>query len=341
MFEFAVNMTAEMLMDDLHISEQMARYLAEDVALPALFAGLQMTYELTKPYTPDRFDDEIHGLADGSGLPQKLILWVNMLPEFFKASCTMMGAWGASIPQGNELFQLRALDWVVNGPFNDYPLLTVYHPDPVQVPGAVPFSTYGYPGFVGTLTGYSSTPIGLSEKLAGFPNGTHRAGYPWHYLMRDILEFDKDIEEGYYRMYNANRTCDIWIGIGDTTMREFRMVAYGYHYLVMYDDTNCPTDANRPRFPGVVYNDPHPGSPCLGNLVNASYGSIDAQQIIQMTAADDTGYTHVAVYDYLRNYVYLAHASSVESPPVIIASLRPYVRVDMNQLWLEQLPNHF
>lgn len=36
------------------------------------------------------------------------------------------GAWGKATPDGN-LMQLRALDWDVEGPFQNYPQITVYH----------------------------------------------------------------------------------------------------------------------------------------------------------------------------------------------------------------------
>ena len=38
------------------------------------------------------------------------------------------GAWGSATTGGKTL-QLRALDWDVDGPFKNYPQITVYHPN--------------------------------------------------------------------------------------------------------------------------------------------------------------------------------------------------------------------
>lgn len=46
-----------------------------------------------------------------------------------------------------------------------FPLITVYHP---TEKGSVPFSNIAWPGFVGSLTGYSSAGIGISERLFKF-----------------------------------------------------------------------------------------------------------------------------------------------------------------------------
>ena len=335
-FEYGWNMSVEFLMEKLKMSEKTAKIITETVILPIFMEGLEMTYERTKAFTPQRFMDEIQGIADASIVPAHVIMLINQIPEFLKATCSMIGAWGPSIAPGTALFQLRALDWAINGPFNDYPLFTVFHPDPVQVPGSMPFSTFGYPGFVGALTGYSSAPVGISEKedaWFGF-NGTSTKGYPWHYVLRDILEFDKDMEAAYKRMFNANKTCSIWVGMADYVIKQFRMVAYGYDYLEVYNDQDSPI---QPRFPGVVYNDPH-GYTCMADLISNVYGNIDANAIINITAADNTGFTHVAIYDFLTNYVYLAHTSSEKTPPIVIASLRPYCRVDMNSMWAEPMP---
>ncbi len=339
LFEYAVNLTETWLIQQLHMKPELAKLLAETVGLKAWMDGLKMTYDATIPYTPQHFTDEIQGLSDASGFSQNLITLVNQIPELIKATCSMFGGWGPAIPQGNTVLQLRALDWQTDGPFNDFPLLTVFHPDHVQVPGSTPFATFGYPGFVGAITGFSSTPIGISEIGTNPLNGTDAIkGYPFPYVLRDILEFDDDVEMAYSRMYNANRTCAIWVGVADLQMNQFRMFAYGHDYLVTYDDTNCPSNNYNPRFTGVIYNFQHSNNYCVSTLIQQNYGNIDYLKLLNMTAADKTGTTQVAIYDYTNNYMYLSHASSAKTPPIVIASLRPLYRVDMNQMWAETAP---
>ncbi len=79
-----------------------------------------LTAELTAPYTPQYFFEEVptysqlsleslshllsqlQGLADAvndTGVTYKQLLQVQMFPELIKASCTMFGAWGPAIAQ--------------------------------------------------------------------------------------------------------------------------------------------------------------------------------------------------------------------------------------------------
>jgi hypothetical protein len=72
----------------------------------------------------------MQGLADGSGLPFDTVVQIHMIPEAVKAHCSMVGAWGAAISNtSGSLYQLRALDWSTDGPFQQYPQVTVYHPE--------------------------------------------------------------------------------------------------------------------------------------------------------------------------------------------------------------------
>ncbi len=120
----------------------------------------------------------------------------------------MMGAWGPAIAntQGS-LFQLRfhlfsfliyhrALDWSTDGPFQKYPTIIVYHPT-----NGHNFSIVTFAGFIGAITGYSSAPIGLSQKVWINYNGSSiRSGIPFHFLLRDILQFDSDTDSALSRI---------------------------------------------------------------------------------------------------------------------------------------------
>lgn len=104
---------------------------------------------------------------------------------------------------------MRALDWETEGPFQDVPVLYVYHPDASAVPGAMPFASFSYPGFVGAITGMSSSQVAISEiswTWADYGGKIASRGYPFHYLLRDILEFDIDKSAALTRIYNAGNT---------------------------------------------------------------------------------------------------------------------------------------
>lgn len=83
-----------------------------------LYKGLlTANYVVTRKYTPKRFMDELAGLAAGSGLTINELIQLNMIPEYTRAGCSILGAWGKATADG-AMIHLRALDWDVNNPMN-------------------------------------------------------------------------------------------------------------------------------------------------------------------------------------------------------------------------------
>jgi len=124
---------------------------------------LNLNWLITKPYTPARWDQELQGLADGSGIPVQIFRQINLVGEMLKASCSILGAYGKATLSGKTV-HLRALDWEEHAPQNKYPQVTIYHP---TEEGSVPFANIAWPGYIGTLTGYNSLKIGVGERLWG------------------------------------------------------------------------------------------------------------------------------------------------------------------------------
>merc|ERR1711862_469457 len=84
-----------------------------------------------------------------------------MIPELIKAHCSMVGAWGNAITNTTgSIYQLRALDWSTNGPFQKFPQVTVYHPTDDD---GHSFAVLTWTGFIGAITGYSSSSVGLGD----------------------------------------------------------------------------------------------------------------------------------------------------------------------------------
>lgn len=66
------------------------------------------------------------------------------------------------------------------------PAVLVYHPN--EGDGHT-FASFGWAGFIGTISGYSSSHMGVCEKVWAGYNGTlARVGVPWHFLLRDIMQ---------------------------------------------------------------------------------------------------------------------------------------------------------
>jgi len=71
-----------------------------DIAIVGIKKLLQLNYYITAPYTPRRWDDEMSGLADATGMDIWNFREINLVPELLKASCSILGAWGNATENG-------------------------------------------------------------------------------------------------------------------------------------------------------------------------------------------------------------------------------------------------
>eukprot|EP01130_Rhizamoeba_saxonica_P002004 TRINITY_DN11815_c0_g1_i1.p1 TRINITY_DN11815_c0_g1~~TRINITY_DN11815_c0_g1_i1.p1 ORF type:complete len:425 (-),score=97.09 TRINITY_DN11815_c0_g1_i1:25-1299(-) len=318
--------------------DSLPKFLADLIAEYGVPAALDATYFLTSSYIPPYFLEEMHGIADGSGMSYDRILRLAMLPELIKASCSMVGSWGPAIEKtGGNLYQLRALDWSTNGPFQQYPVVLVYHPSEGY---GHDFSVLSWAGFVGALTGMSSAPFGICEKVWLHYNGTSsREGIPFTFLLRDILQFDVTMDDAYNRINNAARTCSIFVGLGNPE-DHFRVVEYSYEHANAYDDRNFPEYKEHPRMKGLVYVDKHTQpshNDCLSSILEEHYGSIDSKTMIEhVTAELQTGDMHIGIYDFAKNFFYVSNASPYSKKDGYTPAYeRHFTRLNMTAMFSE------
>lgn len=170
---------------------KLPKFLKNYISKSALIIGkglLDLNYYITLPYTPKRWNDEMQGISDASGVSIWTLRQINLISELLKASCSILGGFGKSTASG-ETIHLRSLDWEAHAPMSRWPLITVYHS---TESGSYPFANIAWPTFIGSLTGYSSQKIGVGERLRGAPpQDETRFGTPWPYVLRDALQFSK------------------------------------------------------------------------------------------------------------------------------------------------------
>jgi hypothetical protein len=326
-------------------------YLVDALPLHEIFPGVDnMTLDLaldetakwTAPYTPPYWYEEMRGLSDGSGVDYETILRVHMLPELTKGSCSMFGAWGDAIPDKTSMLQLRALDWDVDGPFKDYPAIVVYHPSEM---GSNVFANIGFVGWVASITGVSEARMSISEIGVSYPDDTFgresRRGYPFVFVLRDILQFDHTVEQATQRLEDTHRTCDLILGAGSGKEPMFRAYEYSYSTLNVYDDQDMMpyNETWHPRIDNVVYYGMDwlcPGySSVLSEQLQEYYGSITAENAYQnIVAKTQTGNLHVALYDYPNDRLLISwHAKSGDNNANQNAYSRPYTEITLTDLF--------
>jgi len=307
----------------------------------------------TEAFTPQAYFDEARGIADATGMDYNLLYRLNMFPELSKAQCSFFGAWGTA-SKGGHAYQLRALDFDTTGPFKDWPQVTIYHPSEGHAWGQV-----GWPGNIGVLTGFSDQQLAISEIGVAFPDLSFGQGMvpdtppekahgePWMYILRDVLQYEDSLTGAQNRISNANRTCNLIIGVGDGEMGKANGVQFSGYVANFYEDYNLLPVNETWHLPieNVVYNGMDwlcPGyNQVLGDQLRKFHGSIDEMVTIKnILPTTQTGSLHIAVYDLTEQNMHVSFsrsgAADVSEP--FNAYERQYTRLRMKDLFTLQAP---
>jgi len=275
-----------------------------------IFYGLDLEEMVTKHYTPQRFLDQMKGMSDASGINYDFLAKINLFPELVGAACSMAGMWGPATTTGS-LLQLRALDWDYSAPMSQFPLITVYNSNEQ---GANIFATFGWVGIIGTLAGYSPL-VGVCEASnADLIDQTTVFGEPWMYVMRDVLEFATDLDDAKEILRNANRTYQIYLGVGAKEDNEMVIFDYDYGHLIYYTDKNftiMPFPSWHQQRDGIVYGayKDGPNHPCFNSVYEEYYGKLTPEIIYRYLAPmNPTGDTMLVVYDYEQEQIFISFA---------------------------------
>ena len=269
-----------------------------------------------KPFMDPSIFDEMRGMAAAAGIDYKMILRVHMIGEVTRGACSYYGLFKSMTLDGKTL-QLRALDWDTGAGLQNHPTVTVYHPAPGSSLG-VPFANVGWAGWIGTLTGMSSNRIGISEIGISYPDSTFGkesfVGIPFVFLERQIVQRASDVFDAMDMIKNANRTCDLVLGVADGRHETARMVQYSYSVAnVMTPQNQMPLAWWHPRIEDAVYLAMDWICPyyqhIMARQLTAMAGRITPELSIRnITAVVRTGSLHVAVMDLTDNMLYVANA---------------------------------
>jgi len=328
-FEWAENYLTTNLSEYINRLPKFIKKWLGKTAIKTILGVLDLNYLITKAYTPKRWDEEYRGIGDGSGIKASIWREINLIPELLKAACSISGAWGPATKSG-KLIQVRALDWEAHAPMSKWPQITVYHS---TEPGSVPFANIAWTGFIGSLTGYSSTGIGISERLRGGPGELQtRFGKPWTYVLRDVMQFSRTIDDALEQIRTANRTCSIYVGLGSAVNNTYRIIHYSHKEFDVFDDTNWHHDEMHPQRKGLIYKE-YCQAECWKNILEPRYGSLDAEVFYKyVTPSGQTGDSQVIVTDYATHTIYAAYPDPKTSVP---GYFRPFVEIDLKPFFFE------
>jgi isopenicillin-N N-acyltransferase-like protein len=318
--------------------------------------ALRFTADVTQPFTSQDYYDEVRGLADATGLNYQYLLNLQMFPELTKAQCSFFGAWGTAVKNDGASYQLRSLDFDTKGPFKEYNQVTVYHPNVGHA-----YAQIGWPGNVGALSGMSAAQIAVSEIGVAFPDESFEQGkslgldfppekvqgQPWMFILRDVLQYSETLDEAKHLISNANRTCNLILGVGAGKEEHVTGVEFSGYVANFYDDSNqLPVnDTWHPVIENAVYNGMDwlcPGyTQKLGEQLQKWHGQIDETVIIHdILPTVQSGDLHSVVYDLQNSNMHVSFLRKENADPSepLNAYERQFTRLHMTDIFAQAPP---
>jgi len=332
-----------------HAASFLPKWLVDLVVQNGAEWLLDLTFNATQPFTPQRYIDEVDAIAAASGYSQKLLRGLSTFPEAIEAQCTIILANGNATANGG-VSHARFLDFG-NATIRDLPLVVVYHNGPEENDQL----NLGWVGFTGMLTGAARVKPGnsmmsLGEKVwdAGNMWTAGVYGEPWTWMTRDAMR-QKNMA-GVLRTYaEGKRTCRIWIGVGHDTANGgetalMNMDAKEFNVFNWQNLTGSPWPGH-PNIADVAYVDKHmqpSHNPCLGELLTAARGQLSAEYLAtEVSGIEQSGDIHAATFDDRAQTVYFSTMKKTwdtGSMP-INAYDRPWTKLDARALFDEAPPS--
>jgi isopenicillin-N N-acyltransferase-like protein len=275
-----------------------------------------------KKYVPERFYEEMRGLADGAGMEQQDAIVANFIPELFH--CSGFALSGSSTKDGT-LYHGRILDYGCDWKLQEHAILTIAEPE-----GKIPFVNVTYAGFIGSVTGMNARSVSIGE-MGGRGLG-HWEGVPMAFLVRMALEEADDLDEAIAVFRDHPRTCEYYYVVADgksgkgvgmeASWDVFSVIAMG---------------ESHPRLPHAIkdavllsagdrYEE-------LARRVKAGHGTFDAKsarKLMDRPVAMKSN-LHSALFESKSTRFWVANASKDGAP----AALQPF-----HEFQLTELLNH-
>ncbi|MBI4614111.1 MAG: peptidase C45 [Planctomycetes bacterium] len=165
-------------------------------------------------HVPERFREEMKGLAEGSGLPYDRIEAGNLFPEAFH--CSGMALMGKATKDGS-LYHVRILDYMTEAGLQETALVIIHEPE-----GGHRWMNVGFAGFIGSVTGMNDAQVTIGEM--GGRGLASWNGMPMAFLVRDALERAGTLEEAVSIFRETPRTCEYYYVISDAKIPDARAV---------------------------------------------------------------------------------------------------------------------
>ena len=289
---------------------------------------LREVWARTSAYSDDRLEQELAGLADGSGVSLSILQSMHAIPLLMPYSCSSIAAWGDATVDGH-LYQTRNLDWNIEIGAHNYPMVVLYLPDQ-GVPHVVP----SFAGMIGAHTGMNAKGIALSEM-----GDASRKEAPYHVhaphftsFFRTMLYDSECLSDAVniFRAQPQTKRYHFVFGDGQKELGAVKVRTNASNPASTEIDVWKDNDKSDEFYPNVlscvVYNDEGRGAfPTL----KTETGKLDGPKLIALANKIPIkgGNVENVVYDATALRLWVSYAKGSEE-----AYKRPYVFIDLKKL---------
>lgn len=173
------------------------------------FATRSMKLVLSLPrlraHIPQKFFDEMRGVADGADVAYEKIEMLNLFPEMFH--CIGITASGSMTCDGS-VYHARVLDYNAGKGLEKTAAIFIVNPDEGHR-----YVNISYAGFIGSISGMNIQQISIGE--VGGDGYGDLDGMPMAFIIRELLENAATLQEAKALLEKCPRTCEYYYIISD------------------------------------------------------------------------------------------------------------------------------
>ena len=301
------------------------------------------------PHVPERFKEELAGLAEGAGVPLDDLLLVHAIPSRYH--CTGAAAL-PSVTADGRVYHTRSLDYALDIGDTVRPqanaILMVSAPDE-----GIPHAVVTWAGFIGCVTGMNLEGLAVGEMGSRSSDETYD-GFPMVFLLRETLVRAKTVAEAKEIWRKAPRTCGFNFVFSDPGAAT--AVECNRSRIAFFDAGDAAEDVAPHRaLEGIVRRCNHFVDPELaatqrtpydprksagasfeayrlqGDMLHAARGRIDADTMIAVLRSYPASHPclHQAVMCPSDRSIWVSQATDPATDPLPGAQNQPFFRYEL------------
>jgi predicted choloylglycine hydrolase len=199
---------------------------------------LQEIYRTFAPFLPERYQQELKGLAEGSGVSLERLQLLHAIPERFH--CTGVAAFGPMTKDG-KLYHTRSLDYAIDVGKHRRPqdnaVVIVYEPADGHAHAVI-----GWAGCIGCVSGMNSQGISIGEMGSASRDESY-AGMPMLFLMREALRLGGSLDEAVAVFEQGPRTCGYNFLVADGKIPDARAIEVTRNHCLVFKPNDSQENA--------------------------------------------------------------------------------------------------